>query len=114
MAIWALRCASADRIDLFEARVVRRANGDVEVRGGNVRDAYTPAEVWFVKPKHLDEIRGIVRELEQAIHAASMNENDIQRAFARDAVSMTMTAALLSRLANTCVDGKSHVEKQGV
>ncbi|WP_089177245.1 hypothetical protein [Bosea sp. AS-1] len=108
MAVWALRCASADRIDLFEAQIVRRASGKVEVRGGNVRSPYTPDEVWIVKKGALDEIKGFAREIEAEMRTLP-RADDINFAIARDGVSRDMTIRAMQFLKRLCVPGHHFV-----
>lgn len=106
--VWALRCASADRIDFFPANIVRTREGDVEIRGGNIR-TYKPEEVWFVRKgkQHLDEVRGLVRETEEAMRGLARRD-DVQFAYARDAVSVHMTQRAMDVLKRACVHGTKY------
>jgi hypothetical protein len=113
MKIWALRCASADRLDLFPAQLVRRPDGEVEVRGGNVRDPYKPAEVWFVTKAGLSEVKGVVRETEQALRRL-MRADDIAFAIARDGVTRSMTHRLHGVCKRCCEPLTGYIERNGV
>lgn len=96
-----LRCASAERIDLFRPLYARRADGKIEVRGGvhcdtrpNGLDHYTLDELWVIEPSKLDAIRSVVGEIERAASAATGGD-DFARARARDAVSVAVVEHLL-------------------
>lgn len=65
--IYALRCASAERIDFFEAFPRRRKDGRLEIFGGNVREPYLPSEVYIVPPKHARAVRSFVGDVEREI-----------------------------------------------
>jgi hypothetical protein len=93
--VYALRCASAERIDFFEASVVRLANGEVVVKGGNVRD-YSPYEVSFVHPNAYDTVNSFVLEIQQAYRSASIGGEDHELSRQRDLVSVAMTDTAFS------------------
>lgn len=95
-----LRCASAERIELFRPVYTRRSDGAVEVRGGahcgtrpNGLDHYKLEELWVIEPDKLDAVRSIVGEIERALSNAS-GADEFALARARDAVSMAIVEQL--------------------
>lgn len=112
MTIWCLRAASPDRADLFKARLLRRADGAVEVHGGSVApheadrpdvrpgeanyaprgDFYRPDEVLHVPPDRLGAARELVAGAQAALRAVraprAVANSDVDAAFARDGVAL--------------------------
>lgn len=105
--VYGLRCASAERIDFFEAGVVTTNDGSVEIRGGNVRDPYAPHEVYRVTGKAARDIRAAVSEIERAAAEAKafpsemlaggeMVALDVRAARSRDDIEMTLPGKVLA------------------
>jgi hypothetical protein len=89
-----IRFASAERADLFIPRLVRRADGSVEVYGGGVTrrdgaDHYLPHEVWVVEPSRLDAVRAVMGQIERMISQCD-GPDEFHIARARDAVNVAM------------------------
>ena len=93
---WCLVADCADSLDLFEAQFVRKANGELQVRGGNM-PAYKPEQTWVIPTADLDKIKGIVREAEED-RRKIIESNDIQYAFKRDDVTKVITQRLYTLL----------------
>ncbi len=89
-----IRFASAERADLFIPRLVRRADGSVEVHGGGVTrrdgaDYYLPHEVWVVEPSRLDAVRSVLNQIERMLSQCD-GPDEFHLARARDEVNVAM------------------------
>jgi hypothetical protein len=104
--VYALRCASAERVDFFEAGVVTTSDGVVEIRGGAVREPYLPHEVYRVPAKIAREVRAEIAEIERAVAEAkafpsarlvegAMQDRAVRVARARDDIDMTLPHTVL-------------------
>ena len=89
-----IRFASAERVDLFIPRIVRRKDGSVEIHGGGVSrrdggDSYQPHELWVVEPSRLDAVRSVVRQIETMLSACAAGD-EFALARQRDSVNVAM------------------------